>query len=397
MKNARWLLVLLLLLAPLCAHADIARDVTHECAFSMPYAASKTALLSDRNYETMLESNELTEPVLYITSGDTPLSALYVAFGRKPLAFDVQVKEAGAWRTAAHCDGAYHQAYVDFPPVSGELRLRFDTHGKSARAGISEIYCYSEGAVDESVVHIWQPTVEKADLLIAVAHPDDELLWLGGCIPYYAGERQLQVAVMYLTCSHPFRTLELLDGLWHCGVRHYPLLAGFQDVQTTSVEDTYQKWGRANVNAYLINALRTLRPEVVVTHGFDGEYGHFHHVTCAYSVQRTAKMANEENKYSALPLWQVKKVYHHGGDNPTTVMDWDQPLTAFQGKTGYDMACEGFAKHISQNRTWYSVAKRHERWDSYVYTLTASTVGDDVLGGDLFENIPAECISTYNK
>jgi len=43
------------------------------------------------------------------------------------------------------------------------------------------------------------------------------------------------------------------------------------------------------------------------------------------------------------------------------------------------------------------VARRHERWDSYVYTLTASTVGDDVLAGDLFENIPAECISTYNK
>ena len=116
-----------------------------------------------------------------------------------------------------------------------------------------------------------------------------------------------------------------------------------------------------------------------------------------YALQRTVELAAAENEYSALPLWQVKKLYHHGGDSPTTVMDWDQPLQAFQGKTAYEMACEGFSKHVSQTRTWYSVARRHERWDSYVYSLTASAVGDDAVGGDLFENIPAECISTYNK
>lgn len=395
MKTA--LLLLCLLLLPLCAHAQTARDITQECRFSMPYAASKTAFAADRNNETMLESTPLTEPVLKITPGDTPVAALYVEFGRKPLPFDVQVKEDNAWRTVAHCAGAYHQEYVAFPPVAGEMRLRFDTQEQTRQAGISEIYCYSQGDMDTSTVHIWQPAPEKADLMIIVAHPDDEMLWLGGCIPYYAGERQLQVVVMYLTCSHPFRMQELLNGLWHCGVRQYPLLAGFQDVNTTSVENTYERWGRANVNACLITALRTYRPEVVVTHGFDGEYGHFHHITCAYSVQRTVSMAAEESKYSTLPLWQVKKTYHHGGNQPTTVMDWDVPLAAFAGKTAYQMACEGFEKHVSQNRTWYYVAPRGERWDSYVYTLTASTVGEDTAGGDLFENIPAECLSTHAK
>lgn len=377
------------------AQADTARDLTAECTFRMPYPKSGATLLRDRNNETMYECDALLEPKLYITTGENSIASVYLEFGRRRMPFDVQVKENDAWRTIAHCEARYAQEYVAFPPVKGELRLLFDTKGYAEKVGVSEIYCFSEGEADESIVHLWQPTAEKADLLVVVAHPDDEVLWLGGCIPYYAGERDMQVAVMFLTCSHPFREIELLNCLWHCGVRSYPLVGRFQDAVTTSVEDTYLRWNREKLNRYLIDSLRTLRPEVVVTHGFDGEYGHFHHKTIAYSMQRTVQMAAEENEYSILPLWQVKKLYHHGGDNPTTVMDWDQPLAAFQGKTGYEMACEGFLKHVSQTRTWYSVAKRHERWDSYVFSLTASTVGDDVSGGDLFENIPAECISTY--
>ena len=46
----------------------------------------------------------------------------------------------------------------------------------------------------------WQPSCEKADLLLIVAHPDDELLWFGGALPTYAGERGMAVQVMYMAC-----------------------------------------------------------------------------------------------------------------------------------------------------------------------------------------------------
>ena len=387
----------LLLFACCAARAEIARDLTQECTFRLPRPTSGASLLRDRNNETMYECEAQLSPKLYITPGDTPVSAIYLEFGRKRLPFDVQVKEGDSWRTIAHCAADYAQSYAAFPPAAGEMRLLFDSGERAEKIGVSEIYCFGEGNINEEIVHLWQPAAEKADLMVVVAHPDDEVLWLGGCIPYYAGERQMQVAVVCFTASHRFREIELLNCLWHLGVRCYPLVGRFQDVPTYTVEDTYEKWNRAKVNAYLVDTLRTLRPEVVVTHGFDGEYGHAHHKTIAYALQRTVQLAAAENEYSALPCWQVKKLYHHGGDSPTTVMDWDQPLQAFNGKTAYEMACEGFSKHVSQTRTWYSVAKRCERWDSYVYSLTMSAVGDDAVGGDLFENIPAECISTYNK
>ena len=393
-----WFIPLALLLFCFSAKADTARDVTHECTFRMPYQKTGVSNICDRNNETMLECEKVCEPELRITTGDTPVAAIYLEYGRKRYAFDVQVKEDGAWRTIAACAGDYMQEYVAFPPVSGEMRLLFDTCGYAEKVGVSEIYCFSEGEMDASVVHLWQPTVEKADLLIVVAHPDDEVLWLGGCIPYYAGEKQMDVAVMYLTCSHPFREIELLNCLWHCGVRNYPLVGRFQDVRANTAEEVYAAWDRSKVNSYLVETLRALRPEVVVTHGFDGEYGHIHHVVSAYSVQRTVKLAAEDsNKYCALSPWQVKKLYHHGGDHPTTVMDWHQPLAAFEGKTGFEMACEGFRLHVSQQRTCYQVADRGTQYDSFVFTLTYSSVGEDRSGGDLFENVPAECISTYNK
>ena len=392
----RLILFCALLLFVFSAQADVARDITRDCAFRLTYPKSSAANICDRSNETMYESDQLLEPRLYITvPSDTPVASVYLEYGRKKLPFDVQVKQDGVWQTVAACAGNYAQEYISFPPVTGEIRLQFITGKYAEKVGISEIYCFTEGEIDESIVHLWQPAPKKADLMIVMAHPDDEVLWLGGCIPYYAGERQMNVAVITLTCSHPFREIELLNCLWHCGVRTYPMVGAFQDQNTTSVDHTYEVWNRTKINSYLIDALRTLRPEVVVTHGFDGEYGHFHHVTAAYSMQRTVKMAAEENKYSALPLWQVKKLYHHGGNENLTVMDWDQPLKAFGGKTGYEMACEGFEKHVSQTRTWYSVARRGERWDSYVYSLTYSAVGADSALGDLFENIPAECISTY--
>ncbi len=399
MRKKLFLLFIPLALLLLCisAQADTARDITRECAFRMPYQKSSPRNICDRDNETMLECDALLAPELRITTGDTPVAAVYLEFGRKRRPFDVQVKENDAWRTIASCSGNYMQEYVAFPPVSGEMRLLFDTGGYAEKVGVSEIYCFSEGEMDASIVHIWQPTVEKADLMVVVAHPDDEVLWLGGCIPYYAGEKQMDVAVMYLTCSHPFREIELLNCLWHCGVRSYPLVGRFQDVRGDTAEDVYAVWNRSEVYSYLTDTLRTLRPEVVVTHGFDGEYGHMHHKVSAYSVQRAVELAAEENKYSALPLWQVKKLYHHGGDTPTTVMDWHQPLTAFDGKTGYEMACEGFLKHVSQQRTRYRVADRGTEYDSFVFTLTHSSVGADSAGGDLFENVPAECVSTYNK
>ena len=382
------------------AYGETARDVTGECHFRLAYIATRVSYMTDRDYETCMESEAMLEPILTVTTGDTPVSAMYVEFGKKRLPFQVQVKEGGEWVTVASSGAYFAQEYVAFPPVTGEFRLRFITNGYAEVISISEIHLLSEGELDTAKYHIWHDTVNKADLMITVAHPDDELLWMGGCIPYYATERDLDVLVVYLTCGKNCREHELLNGLWHCGVRTYPVIAYLPDFKSFYTEEVYKTWDRAAVNQLLTEQIRLHQPEVVVTHGFTGEYGHAQHIVCAYSTQRAVQFAAQADYTSGsckkLDTWQVKKFYVHQGDNPTTIMDWHVKLDSFNGKSSFEIAKEAYQMHLSQmgGSTYYEVADRYTDYDSFVYTLAYSTVGEDVIGGDLFENIPPEELST---
>lgn len=399
MKKLLFVCLALLMLCA-CAAAQSAQDITHESEFHVSYVATKLKYLTDRNYETVMESKLLLEPILSVTTGETPVAGVYVEFGKTRLPFAVQVKKGDDWVTVAVNDGNHAQEYAAFPPVTGQLRLFFETGGHAQQIRIAEITLLSEGAIDESRIHVWQDTVEKADLMITVAHPDDELLWLGGMIPYYAAQRQMNVLVTYLTCGESCREQELLNGLWHCGVRNYPLIAYLPDFKAYNAEAVYERWDRDELLKYLVEIIRCHRPEVVVTHDFKGEYGHAQHVACAYSTQRAVKAAAKDESYihslRAYGAWQVKKFYVHLGDAITTVMNWHEPLECFGGKTSFQITSEAYQMHLSQmdGSIYYEVADYGTQYDSFVYTLVQSTVGEDKAGGDLFENIPPEDISS---
>lgn len=402
MKKLLFLLAACLLLAvSLPALSEMARDVTGECSFQMPYIKTRVAYMTDRDYETAFECDKLVEPVLTITTGETPVSALYMEFGKNRLPFQVQVKQGDDWVLVASSGAYYAQEYVAFPPVQGEFRVRFITNGYAEEVTISEIHLLSEGDLDKDTYHIWRDTVRKADLMITVAHPDDELLWMGGCIPYYATERNMDVLLVYLTCSNSYRELELLNGLWHCGVRTYPVIAYLPDFKTFFTDNVYKRWDRADLNYYLVDLIRHYRPEVVVTHALNGEYGHAQHIVCAYATQRAVEYAAQTDYHKAsfkeYGAWQVKKFYLHQGEKPTTVMDWHVRFDSMGGKSSFEIASEAYQMHISQmgGDLYYEVADRGTEYDSFVYTLAHSTVGEDTVGGDLFENVPPEELTTF--
>ena len=390
---------LLLLLCSAAAQAEFARDVTSECKFQMPFVLTKLSYMRDRDYQTTMETDSVVEPVLNITTGETPVAGMYVEFGRTRLPFSVQVKEGGKWRTVANSGGYYAQEYVAFPPVTGQLRVCFRTNGKAQSVRISEITMLSEGAIDPEKIHIWMDTVQKADLMITVAHPDDELLWLGGCIPYYTKEKNMAVLVNYLTCGKSWREHELLNGLWHCGVRHYPQIAYLPDFKPYNTDGVYANWDRYDLYYYMVKTIRQYRPEVIVTHDLKGEYGHAQHIACAYSMQHAVSYAADEDFHresaQEYGTWDVKKFYVHLGEDYTTVMDWNQPLETFDGKTGLDIAKEAFEMHVSQaSKGTYAVAGPGTAYDSTRYTLIHTLVGRDVYGNNLFENIRPEDLTT---
>ena len=232
----------------------------------------------------------------------------------------------------------------------------------------------------------------QCDLMLITAHPDDELLWFGGLLPVYAGERGLAVQVVCLVPTTPQRRLELLDGLWHCGVTAYPAFGGLKDARAKTLKEQYAVWGRDTVWKKTTEMIRKYKPSVLVTHDLDGEYGHGAHQAAADGAVHGAEMAANEKRFPEsfrkYGAWQVAKVYVHLYSKNKIKLDWDQPLGAFGGLTGLQVAAQALDLHKSQVAAGWSM-RRAENYDNKVFGLYATLVGEDEAGNDLMEHIPA--------
>ena len=382
----KWLCILLLLL-PLTAWAEPARDVTAEVEIAVAGRDTDLPLLWDGKWASGITAPGNMDQYVWITPGREPVAAVYIEFGRHTSAVQAEAFDGYAWRALAPwTDASMGQVLLRLPAQSGMFRLHFRPQKDGDMLYLRELHAFTAGELEDAPVRDWLPPAEKADILFVVAHPDDELLWFAGAIPSCVNAGRT-VQVVYLTCNHVERRQELLCGLWHCGVRHYPHINQWEDTKDTYL-DALWRWGqREKAVGALADILRRYRPEVVVTHGVKGESGHIQHILCSELVQEAVKAAAEP---SELPAWQVRKLYLHGGDEPTLRMDWSIPLANLGGKDGLTLAREAFELHASQNHRRYHVQEPGEKNDSTLFTLVATTVGEDAVGGNLFENIPSE-------
>lgn len=245
-------------------------------------------------------------------------------------------------------------------------------------ATLCDIYFLGCG-VPPGWVQQWQPPCAQADFLLLPTHADDEHLWFGGVMPLYAGERGLAVQVAYMVNHNgePYRLHEQLDGLWEVGVRHYPVIPGFADVYSPSLAHARTIYDQQEVIAYQTWLIRRFRPSVIVGHDIAGEYGHGAHQLNTDSLLQAVEQAArpEVQVPGALAPWDVPKVYLHLYPENALVMDWDVPLARFGGKTAFEMAQAGFARHRSQ-QAYFSV-EQSGPYDCRKFGLYRSLVGPD--------------------
>ena len=130
----------------------------------------------------------------------------------------------------------------------------------------------------------------------------------------------------------------------------------------------------------------------MVTHDVNGEYEHGMHKMCADSALNAFEAAASAARYpesaKEFGTFQMSKLYLHlYKDNPI-VMDWDQPLSAFDGKTGFEVAKEAYLHHrTQQGYEQFQVEPRDSLYSSYAFGLARTRVGNDVNKNELFENI----------
>ncbi|MBQ9197956.1 MAG: PIG-L family deacetylase [Clostridia bacterium] len=283
--------------------------------------------------------------------------------------------------------------YIDAQALTEDVRkVKIFAKGENVFLTTLRVYPqrYAQHAVQE-----WQPLPDKVDVMAVSAHQDDELLFLGGTVPYACAKGKA-VAMVYMTNGGRERYREALDGMWTAGLRYHPIFVHWRDAKVSSLSATENIWKNnygADPRIYIVRLIRRYRPDVVVTQDLNGEYGHNQHKLTAILWSEAVKLSKDESydpasvkQYGA---WEVKKMYIHLYAENQITMDWDMPLNNGTPFTPIMLAKEAFDRHRSQQAA-FNMDKHGVWYNNRLFGLYYTAVGPDVKKNDFFENLPAD-------
>ena len=389
-------------------HAEenqIAENISSDTSYSGT-GYDSFSFLKDKDIDTYHRSSE--ECVITLEN-DAGMGALYLMFNLEYGAYTIVDNTSGETFTAGEY-GMLHE-YVDLTEAFSQAPTSVTIRFENGKVRLSELTVYSPGEAPEDVQQWEKPLDGGADLLLFSTHGDDDQLFFAGLLPYYAGERGARVQVVYMTDHRNLtngRTHEMLNGLWAVGVTTYPVFGTFADFRIDSLEGTYQEYASQGVTEedlleFVVEQLRRFKPMVAVGHDINGEYGHGMHMVYTDNLIKALDICNDETQFPELAdkygLWDVPKTYLHLYEENPIVLDYDQPLTAFDGMTAFEVSQKlGYPCHKSQQFTWFTrwingrnkeitLATQIDTYNPCLFGLYRSTVGEDVQKNDFLENI----------
>ncbi len=392
----------------LSVHADelpVAQDVTADTKISGT-GYDSFSFLKDGNIKTYKKSANSASITLENSEG---IASLYLLFDLEYGEYTITDNNTGNILSGG-IHGFLHE-YVDLESafLSAPTSITLDFENGSVR--LSEIYAFSSGSAPKFVQQWEKPLEGGADLLLLATHGDDDQLFFAGLLPYYAGELDCRVQVAYLTDHRNLthgRTHEMLNGLWAVGVDAYPVFGTFSDFRIDSLQGTYNEYASQGVSKdmlleYVVEQLRRFRPQAVVGHDVNGEYGHGMHMVYTDLLRQAVEITNDETKFSASAqqygVWDVPKTYLHLWNENPIVMDYDTPLQYFDGLTAFQATQKlGYPCHESQQYTWFTrwingnngeitKATQIDTYNPCNFGLYRTTVGPDVEKNDFLENL----------
>ncbi len=385
MKKLIILFILLAALLPCAALADTARDITDECIINnQPYAPASPDALRDHSYRRFYEGSAVN---IQAPAGES-IGAVLIQWRTINMPGVIIKTQQGAdWVEILRDGPNYAAQYIPLEEPQTSIRIT----AQQGALQICELTVLTPGDKPQNI-QAWKDAPEKVDMMIFSTHPDDEVLWFGGMLPLYEGEMGKDVLVVNAVYGDYLRRLELLDALWTCGVDIYPVILGYPN-QYKSIQNVWEVWRQKHREPEdtTVALIRQYKPDVVALHDIQGEYGHVAHVVFSelgrQAVERAANPNEAPASAEAWGVWDVPKTYIHLYGQNQIKLDWTQPLTAFEGKSAIEVATIALDCHVSQKNIGWTM-ERSVEYDNTIFGLWRTSVGPDVLGGDMFENIP---------
>lgn len=315
-----------------------------------------------------------------------PFSSLYLIWDGIPGTYTVQW-EGGSVECGAY--GFLHE-YVTLPETVTKAEITF---AEEAERLLCDLRVYTDGYAPADV-QLWELPCEEADILVFPTHSDDDALFFGALISYYAIERQLTVQTAFMVDHiwQPHRAHERLNGLWAMGIRHYPILGSAPDTATFDFQEAMSLYYSSDILGWQVEQIRRFKPLVIVGHDLNGEYGNAGHKVNAHyltqAIEAAADPTNHPESAEAYGTWETPKLYLHLYREHEWYLDVNTPMVNDpQGRTPFQAAQDGFAAHVSQ-QPWGTVQQNdHNRaYDCRPFGLYYTRVGYDTTA-DVMENI----------
>lgn len=347
--------------------------------------------------DAMTTDYYMKDTVLTIRS-EQDISSVYIKWDTEPGGYNLTVNGKD---TLCGQHNFLHE-YIKLEETSKEVKITIPKD----RVYVADVYAFSEGTLPDWV-QIWDDPCEKADFLIFSAHSDDEILFMGSIAPTYLNKGDYSIQVAYyvdftkegVSGTEMYRRHELLDGLWTLGITHYPQFGEFADQYSRySLEEAEALEDVDAATEYVVRTIRRFKPQVLVSHDEDGEYGHGQHIFLSKLVRDAIELAADDSKYTSSAnmygTWDVPKTYLHLYKENEIVIDARVPLSKYGGRTALEVAREAYSKHLSQQWMDFYVSDGLDddgNPTDYEYSfarfgLYRSLVGPDT-GNDMMENL----------
>lgn len=374
--------------------AATAQDITRKCQFKV--TEGYRGRMTDDDVRTYWEYKKTGAYVAVKLPEGAEAGWVRIEWLFDPTGFDLIEYDAGLNELRQrNQDDTFPNIYTlfDLLPETRYIQLKMTAKNQK----VCTVKVYSKGELPRSV-QAWNPPVLKADVMLVSTHQDDELIFMGGTIPYYATALKKPTVVVYMANCTRYRRMEALNSLWKMGVRDYPEFINLQDSRVDSLKKAVALWGgKEAILSVLVERIRRFKPEVIVTHDLNGEYGHNQHKVTAramsYAIEAAADPTRFPESFELYGAWQVKKLYLHLYGKNQIMMDWETKLDSLAGYSPLKVAQIGMKEQASQLK-YYSV-KSHGKYDNAKFGLYMTTVGEDVAKNDFLENIDPNASANY--